>query len=267
MRRLPLPLLLALAAALAPAAEQKKKPGPEVLVVSDVLLTPPEAARPTKEKPIHYIILGGGERTLGDAIAGEKMPKREDIARELVGVLESQGFRLTKLGGPVPQLAIVFTYGSANLSSIDLNDTDSTTGETTTSTVTFNHREIMALVGADKANRRLLMSSEADRINEAAREDRLYLFVAALDVEALAKRKEKKLVWRTRISIPSRGHWLPDSVAVMLKTAGPYFGAATELPVFLDDADRRKTDVQIGTPVVVPDPPATKSAPGSPSKK
>ncbi len=262
MRRLAPLLLLALGAlAWAAPAPGKKKPGPEVLVVSDVLLTPPEAARPTKEKPIHYIILGGGERTLGDAVAGEKMPKREDIARELVAALDSQGFRLTKLGGPIPQLAIVFTYGSANLSSVDLNDTDPTTGETTTSTITFNHREIMALVGADKASRRLLMSTEADRINEAAREDRLYIFVAALDVDALAKRKEKKLVWRTRISIESRRRSLPESVAVIFKSAAPFFGAPTELPVFLDDADRRKTEVQVGTPVVVPE------APEAPRKK
>ena len=261
MRRVPLLMLTVFAAFGASAAESKRKPGPEVLVVSDVLLTPPEAARPSKENPIHYIILGGGERTLGDAYAGEKMPKRDDVARALVGVLEAQGFRLTKLGGPVPQLAIVFTYGSANLSTVDLNDTDPATGETTTSTIAFNHREIMALVGADKASRRLLMSSEADRINEAAREDRLYLFVAALDVDALAKRKEKKLVWRTRISIPSRGYWLPDTVGVMLKTAGPYFGVATEMPVFLDDADRRKTEVKVGTPVVVPEQPAPKSPP------
>ncbi len=268
MRRLTPPLLLACSAlAWAAPAPEKKKPGPEVLVVSDVLLTPPEAARPTKEQPIHYIILGGGERTLGDSIAGDKMPKREEVARALAGVLETQGFRLTQLGGAVPQLAIVFTYGSANLSTVDLNDTDPATGETTTSTIAFNHREIMALVGADKASRRLLMSSEADRINDAAREDRLYLFVAALDVEALAKRKEKKLVWRTRISISSRGRWLPESVDVMLKTAGPYFGAATELPVFVDDADRRKAEVQVGTPVVVPEPPAPKSPPPAGPRK
>jgi hypothetical protein len=111
------------------------------------------------------------------------------------------------------------------------------------------------------------MSSEADRINDAAREDRLYIFVAALDVDALAKRKEKKLVWRTRISIESRRQSLPDALQVMLKTAAPFFGAATELPVFVDDADRRKTDVQIGTPVVVPEPPAPKSPPPAAPKK
>lgn len=261
-----LSLLLVLAAAPAGAAEPKRKPGPEVLVVSDVLISPAEAARPTKDQPIHYIILGGGERTLGDAVAGEKMPKREDITRELAAALDSQGFRLTQVGGPVPQLAIVFTYGSANLSTADLNDTDPATGETTTSTIAFNHREIMALVGADKASRRLLMSSEADRINSAAREDRLYVFVAALDVEALAKRKEKKLVWRTRISIESRRQSLPDALRVMLKTAAPYFGTATELPVFVDDADRRKAEVQVGTPVVVPEPAAPPAAPPAPRK-
>ncbi len=265
LRRVLAPFL-PLALALAGAAEPKRKPGPEVLVVSDVLITPADAARPTPDRPIHYIILGGSERTLGDAIGGEKMPPREDITRELVAALESQGFRLTKFGGPVPQLALVYAYGSANLATVDLDETDPATGETSTATIAFNRREIMALVGADKARRRLLMSSEADRINEAAREDRLYLFVGALDVEALAKRKEKKLVWRTRISIESRRQSLPEALGVMLRTAAPYFGTATELPVFVDDADRRKADVQVGTPVVVPEPPAPQAPPPAPRK-
>ncbi|HEY1110761.1 MAG TPA: hypothetical protein VGE76_19065, partial [Opitutaceae bacterium] len=95
------------------------------------------------------------------------------------------------------------------------------------------------------------MSSEADAINDAARQDRLYVMVGALDAQALAK-KQKKLVWRTRMSIESRRTSLPESLTVMLNSAAPYFGKSTDLPIFVDDNLRKKADVQVGIPVVVP---------------
>jgi hypothetical protein len=211
------------------------------------------ALRPTKEKPVYYIILGGAERTLGDPIAGERMPDPAALKFEIARALHSQGFLLTKLGGPRPHIAILYSYGTANLSTVDLEDTDPGTGETTTTTISFNRREIAALVGAFKADRHLLMSSEADRINEAARDNRLYIFIAAFDAEALAK-KQKKIVWRTRISIDSRRHTLPESLRVMLASAAPHFARETEMPQFIEDADRRKAEVLIGTPTVVEEP-------------
>ncbi len=251
-------LALGLAVAAAFLAGARKPEGPEVLVVSDVV-APGDAARfrPSKERPIHYIVLGGGERTLGDAWAGEKMPDKSALTAEIQRAMSSQGFTLTQVGGPKPDIALLFSYGSANLSSVDLEETDATTGETSTSTITFNRREIAQLVGAFKADRKMLMASEADRINEAARDDRVYIFIAAFDVDALVK-KQKKVIWLTRISIPSRRHSLPEAMRVMLASAAPYFATETDLPKFIEDADRRKAEVVIGTPTVVEPPPPKK---------
>lgn len=255
------PRLLPLLAALFTLVNAAKpKEGPEVLVVSDAPNPAAAALRPTKEKPVYYVILGGAERTLGDPIAGEKMPDSATLKYEIARALHSQGFLLTKVGGPRPEIAIVYAYGTANLSTVDLQDTDPSTGETTTSTISFNRGEIAALVGALKADRHLLMSSEADRINQAARDDRLYVLIAALDVDALT-RKERKLIWRTRISIDSRRQSLPEALRVMLTSAAPYFATETDLPKFIEDADRRKAEVLIGTPTVVEDGKASTPAP------
>ncbi len=220
-----------------------------MLVVAD-LYTDAATARPTKERPIHFFMMGGTELTLGDPIGGEPMPKKETVAAAVAGALASQGFVETKLGGLVPTIAIVFAYGTANLSTVELSDTDAGTGETTTSLISFNSREIAALVGADRASRRMLMTSEADRINEAARDNRVYVLVAALDIEALRK-KQRKLAWRARISIDARRTTLPENIKVMLASAAPYFATTTDLPQFIEDADRRKAEVIIGTPRVV----------------
>ncbi len=256
MRRPAFALSLAVFAALVVGA--KKPEGPEVLVVSDVV-APGDAARfrPAKDRPIHYIVLGGGERTLGDAWAGEKMPDKAALTAEIQRAMNSQGFTLTQIGGPKPDIALLYSYGSANISSVDLEETDSTTGETTTTTIAFNRREIAQLVGAFKADRKMLMASEADRINEAARDDRLYIFIAAFEVDALVK-KQNTVLWRTRISIPSRRHSLPEAMRVMLASAAPYFATETDLPKFIEDADRRKAEVLIGTPTVVEPQPAKK---------
>ena len=240
-----------------PAAKPKKLSGPEVLVVSDLLVEESRAPRPTPGKPVHYFLLGGMERTLGDSIAGEPMPKDEQMKREIVTALATQGYRRTQLGGPIPTQALVFMFGSANISSMDFSDTDLATGETTTSTIDFNRREIAQLVGADKAARGFTRSSEAERVFDAARDDRVYVLIAAFDAADLAKKK-KTLLWRTRVSIDSRRRTLPESLPIMLASAAPYFGKASDQPVFIEDADRRQTDVQVGTPVVVPAPPPEK---------
>lgn len=226
------------------------KPGPDVLVVGDVMTSIPAEFVPAPDKPVYYVLLGTAERILGAAWANEPQPDKAALEKKIVRILATQNFQRTQLGGPMPQLALVVTWGSANLMIDDINDTNDA-GETTTSSVVWNRREIAQLVGADKANQKMLMNSEADAINDAARQDRLYVMIAALDAMALAK-KQKKLVWRTRISIESRRTSLPESLTVMLNSAGPYLGRGTELPVFIDDNLRRKADVQIGTPVVVP---------------
>ncbi len=228
----------------------KPKPGPHVLVVGDIMPTIPAEFVATADKPVYYVLLGAAERTLGAAWANEPQPDKATLEKEVIRILATQHFHRTQLGGHMPQLAVVVTWGSANLMIDDINDTNDA-GETTTSSLVWNQREIAQLVGADKANQKMLMSSEADAINDAARQDRLYVMIAALDAMALAK-KQKKLVWRTRISIESRRTSLPESLTVMLNSAGPYLGRSTELPVFIDDNLRRKADVQIGTPVVVP---------------
>jgi len=236
----------------------KAKPGPDVLVVSDAAAGFSEDFTPSPDKPVHYVWLGSGERALGAVWAGERQPDRATLENEVIRVLGTQHFQRTQIGGPMPKLAIVVLWGSASLMIDDIEETDDA-GETTTSSLVWNRREMAQLVGADKANRKMLSGAEADAINDAARQDRLYLMVAAFDAMALA-RKEKKLVWRTRISIESRRTSLPESLSIMLNSAAPYLGRSTELPVFIDDNLRRKAEVEIGTPVVVP-PPAPSQPP------
>jgi hypothetical protein len=78
--------------------------------------------------------------------------------------------------------------------------------------------------------------------------------VAALDATALRQR-EKKLVWRTRISIDARRTDLVKSMGVMIASAGPFFGRHEDRPVVVDDILRKNAQVEVGEATVVEDKP------------
>lgn len=86
--------------------------GLEVLISADAIASP-EGFRPQPGKPIHYL-LSLRKETLGDAVAGVKLPSPQQVQDALVAELDKQGFKQTGLGGPLPQLMIVATVGDAN---------------------------------------------------------------------------------------------------------------------------------------------------------
>jgi hypothetical protein len=255
------------------------KPPPPVLVVSDVLAGVPDDLRPQPGKPITYAIAGKFERNIGATVGGEARVDAATIDAEVTKILNSQGFVKTTVGGPMPKIAILITWGSAILDTselsmlalpgrvtggpVDQNDPTDPNRPADRLQIAMNQREISQLVGADKAaNDNSLDPHTVAKINEAAASSRLYVFIAAYDMQALVATKEKKLLWRTRISIPSTRHSLPESLDVMLASAGPYLGREVAVPLILGEADRRKTDVHVGLPYVVPD----KEQPGEAKK-
>lgn len=241
----------------APLFGAKPPPGPDVLIVADNFGRPTDLTRPAPEHPVYYIVLGGRQMDIGASVAGERMPTVQQVESLIENALASQGFVRTRVGGPMPAIVVVYTFGCANVELTDWSEdeVDPATGAvtgTTTYNDSTNAGSLIALVGGVKARHQLISSATAADLSDAAQTDRVYITVAALDAAKL-RRKEKQIVWRTRISIPSLRHSLPDSMAVMLASAAPYFGGDTAVPVFIDDRDRRKTDVQIGNTEVVPD--------------
>jgi hypothetical protein len=250
-----------------------KQKTPDVLVVSDVLAPIPAALRPQPGKPVYYQILGQRENDLGSSVANEARLEPEVIKRDVIRTLAAQGFMQTGPRGPKPALSILIEWGSANL---DIDEftvpampkpdfgtapdpaapPEPPPADTEVITTVYNRREIMMLVGADKANLSALSPQEIEQINDAMRRRRSYVLVGAFETATLAK-KQKKLLWRTRMSIDALDQSLPDALGTMLASGAPQFGQNVDHPVFVTERDRQ-AEVQIGTAVVVPDeaPPA-----------
>lgn len=234
----------------------------DVIVVGDALRDVPVALRPEPGKPIYYIILGNSEVDLGFPMGGMPRPDPKAMEAELVKVLAEQGFVQTMTGGPMADIVLVFSWGTANMATEDTPGTNPDTGVNeddpdAPAVMAYNRKEMRRLVGADKADWQNVTLVDGDKIGEAVRSDRVYIFLIAFDARTLVK-KQKTVLWRTRMSVDLLDHALPDSFALMLASAAPYFGRNTDQPVFVDDRTRN-AHVKLGETKFlgdVPDPAA-----------
>ncbi|HEY3757089.1 MAG TPA: hypothetical protein VGL42_13135 [Opitutaceae bacterium] len=79
---------------------------------------------------------------------------------------------------------------------------------------------------------------------------RYFVVVMAYDFPMLRARKQAKLVWETRYSLRTRGHYFNESLAMMTREAMPYFGRDSRGLLHKDIPLGR---VEVGQPRVVPD--------------
>jgi hypothetical protein len=96
----------------------------------------------------------------------------------------------------------------------------------------------------------LFRDVDQELIYDLSTEDLYVAAIAAYDFAA-ATRKEKVLLWTTKISCPSRGLAMPETLPVMLALAGPNIGRETPKPVAVRATDKFKPEVKIGDPTVV----------------
>lgn len=238
---------------------KKPKKEPEILIVSDTFGHESELVRPTDENPITYLLFIGQRRDMGAVIAGIKAPSKEEIEALIHRTMASQGFTRSELGEAIPDIFLVYTYGSAYVpdNPVDGIEFDEETGEFSGQTAVpdiVGEREMFALAGGAKVLQNGGDRHELETVKEAAETDRLFVMIAAVDGPKYYN-GEKEVMWRTRISIPSRGFNLPDYMDLMVETAGPYLATETTSPVILREEDRRETNVEIGEATVIEEEP------------
>jgi hypothetical protein len=234
-------------------AAAEKPPGPAVLVTADVFSDQPEAFRPTPEQPVYYYIFDQKERTIGKVYAGEKMPSRAFVEAEVEKALAGQGFIRTMVGGVQPSVILMVIFGTANLAADEIPGEDG-------GNIFYNRREMLQLAGSPKPSDPGYGDQVLEgKVNQAIREDRLYVMLGAFDAAAMAK-KEKKLLWRTRMSIDALRGNLPAALPVMLASAAPYFGRATTVAQFVDDQARRNPTVKLAPLQILDTEPPAKPA-------
>ena len=203
--------------------------------------------------------VSAGFRDLGGIIAGEKMPPKEEVFKTMGKVLGKQGYLPATDKNP-PTLLLLWTWGTMNTDRMYSGNPDDIDGRQ------VNQRQLMRFMGAYKLGLIskepssfasdtmmqgvLFRDADQDLIHDLSTEDLYVAAIAAYDFGA-ATRKEKVLLWTTKISCPSRGLAMPETLPVMLALAGPNIGRETPKPVSVKATDKFKPEVKIGDPTVV----------------
>jgi len=230
----------------------------QVIVVTDT--TPVGALRRavTPEKPAYYMAVSAGFREFGGTIAGEKPPPKEEVLKTVSTVLAKQGYLPSNDENP-PTVILFWTWGTMNTDRMYSGNPDDLDGRQ------INQRQLMRFMGAYKLG---LISKEPNSLRDELTPGVLFhdadqelitslatedLYVAAISAYdfAAAARKEKVLLWTTKISCPSIGLAMKDTLPAMLALAGPHIGRETVKPVSIKATDKFKPEVKIGDPTLV----------------
>jgi hypothetical protein len=229
----------------------------QVVTVTD---TTPNGAllRPASPaNPVFYLAVSTGSHDFGGVIAGDKQPTSREVAATITKVLAKQGY-LPATDLHPPTLLLLWTWGTMN--------TETFNGSGELANIQVNREQLLRFMGADKLGlvsrtpnsfpMEMLLpglsitSSDAQALNDLAQDNLYVAAIGAYDYQA-AVRNESKLLWKTKISCPSRGHWMPEVLPSMLAIAGPYIGRETSRPVLVSASDKFKPDIRIGNATLV----------------
>ena len=229
----------------------------EVIAVTDT--TPVGALRrpASLANPVYYIAVSAGYRDFGGIVAGDKIPPKEKVHTTMARVLAKQGYLPSSAQHP-PAVLLLWTWGTLNTDLYPSMNPDLPDRQ-------VNRSQLLRFMGAYKLGMIprepgvlqgemfpgvLFHDADQQQLSELAAEDLYVIALAAYDYGAAARR-EKVLLWTTKISCPSRGLAMDATMPAMLALAAPYIGRETAKPVSLRATEQFKTDVKIGDPQVV----------------
>ena len=229
----------------------------EVITITDMSPEGRLFRRPTPENPSYYIAASLGFRDLGGVVGGEKQPPNDEMIRTITKVLAKQGYLPATEQSPAATLVLALAWGTLNADLDYGMDPDAPPRQR-------NRQQILKFLGGYKmgfsnADFDPLMPSlgglsfhdfDSRALYDISSEDFYVAVIAAYDAAAMAQ-KQKKLLWTTRISCPSRGFWLADVMPTMMALSGTNIGREMSRPAWLNASEKYQPDVQIGDPILV----------------
>lgn len=218
------------------------------------------------QNPVYYVEQDAGFRQLGWSVGGEKPPRAADMERVLETALATNGFLPASPEHP-PMLALVYFWGSHN-------KPDPDTARNFPELAQKNILERAILVGGKKFANGVSFAMEwgdspADHeektefLRDQAREELYFVVASAYDYRSLAQ-GQRKLAWRTTLTVTSAGLAMTETLMPLVASAAPFFGRETLEPEIGSRRVSREGHVFIGTPTVVEEKPA---APATGAKK
>ena len=206
------------------------------------------------EQPMYYVAQAGGFRQLGETVGGEKSPAVAALERALKKSLAANGYLPVAAEGQRPALVLIYTWGSHNA-------VDRQTARLFPELAQRNILERSLLIGGTNFITDLSRSMEfgesifdrtarQEYLRYQAANDCYFMIASAYDYAAVA-RGQRKLLWRTKMTVNAQGVSMTESLPPLIATAAPFLGRETAEPEIISRRVSRKGHVEIGTPTVV----------------
>lgn len=275
----------------------QKNPHLELTVITEMTEAGKKLPGVSPSKPAYFITQSGGYRALGHAPGNEKSLSPELVEKILTRALAPNGYLPAQPPAHAPSLAIMFVWGSHNLLTEGDEENPSLSGQA----VARNLLDRAALVGGEKfAKEMLRLFTQADALSFAANApvapdgqavigqaqldfmnpvnlfkmqsaknaflvdqaaaDVYYVVASAYDYTSLSK-KQRVLLWRTRMTVAAQGVSQEQTLPTLIASAAPFFGKEMPEPEILTKRAVREGSVEVGVPTVV------EAVPSLPTKK
>lgn len=218
----------------------KKNPNLDLTVVSEMTAEGKKRPLVDSAHPAYFVMYTQGEKTRGDDVA-EKAMTPSEVQRLLIRSLAPNGYQPATKAHP-PSLLVLYTWGSYNN---DIGDNAITAsrgvieraglvgGERFAHQVGDMMKERadlrmggMPTFAADMLDPfRLYQSSDPKHayIMDQVKSELYYVVASAYDFGAM-RQHQRVLLWRTRMTVDSRGVAQTQVVPVLIAKAAPFFG-------------------------------------------
>ena len=211
------------------------------------------------QQPLYCVLHDGGAQSRGDAAAGEKGPPPAELARVLHDALAQQGLLTADTAGRAPQLALFYSWGSHAAPDADfralfpeaahrsLLERASLVGGKSFVRELGGYNENIGLwsmfsfQGREKTRRFMLDQASAD-LN--------YVVISAYAYSDLA-RNERRLLWRTTMTVEATGVSMSNTLPSLVVTAAPYVGR--EVPALALRRSMKRGTVELGPTRIIDD--------------
>jgi hypothetical protein len=264
----------------------QKNPNIDLTVITE--MTPEGKKLPpvTPAHPAFYRLQSAGRHQVGEKIhLGTPMPESE-VERLLVTALAANGYRRAEEGGEPPTLGIFYVWGMHSLP----RETDPDNPVLTANQITANLLDRARIVGGEKfAHNMLQLFHDADDqyvaaglasntaaaapvgrqgmflnpvqmfarrsdknefLVEQSSDDIYYIVASAYDYRELTL-KQRKLLWRTSMTVGADGVSEEQTLPTLAATAAPFFGKEMPEAATFTKRSVPEGQVEIGTPTVV----------------
>jgi hypothetical protein len=267
----------------------QRNPPLDLTVITEVTDEGKKLPPVSPDHPAYYIAQTAGYVQVGDTSGGEKTLAPDEIERLLKKSLAANGYLPAKPPAQPPTLVVIYTWGTDNLLNPDdeslstdqmarnILDRAAMVGGAKFArelATLFEQADAMALanqpartdpsgnvIGVDPVlgpeqmaffnpvNLFKLRNPKNEFLVDQASDDCYYVVASAYDYAAFA-RQQRTLLWRTRMTVNSRGVSQVQSLPTLITTAAPYFGRdMLESEVIVKRA--REGEITIGTPTVI----------------